>query len=65
MDDSPKQKETEGEVEVEMMAVSMKPAPVFTGSAAKKLIERLENPKDNTAIFQKCIELAKAIREKK
>jgi len=52
------------EVEVNIMAVSIKPAPVFSGDAAKKLLQLMENPKDNTAIFKKCVELAKQLKEK-
>jgi len=52
------------EVEVNMMAVSIKPAPVFSGEAAKKLLQLMENPKDNTAIFKKCVELANNLRRR-
>lgn len=44
---------------VELLAVSMKSTPVFKGDAAKRLIDNLENPKDNSELFEKCRESAK------
>lgn len=65
MDERKQSNRQEGEeIEVELMAVSIKPAPVFTGKAARKLLDLMENPKDNSAIFKKCIELAKQLKEK-
>ena len=45
--------------ELEIMAVSVKPTPVFTGEAAKKLIEKIEKPTDKTELFKKCEQLSK------
>lgn len=47
--------------EVEAMAVSVKPTPIFVGESAKRL---MEYSKDNTELFRKCKDLAKIFIKK-
>jgi hypothetical protein len=37
-----------------IMAVSIKPAPVIKGEAAKKIIDSYRKPTDNSAFLSKC-----------
>ncbi|MEN6349646.1 MAG: hypothetical protein ABFD08_09670 [Syntrophomonas sp.] len=50
------------EKRMKRMSVSLRPAPTFTGNAAKRLIEMLNNPPDNTEVFKKLEESAKIIK---
>lgn len=57
-----KQRDEKGEVDI--MAVSIKPAPVFKGQAAKDLLCKVENPTSKKELLAKCEELGKIFKEK-
>ena len=48
-----------------IMAVSIKPTPVFKGDAAKKIGREMSNPRDNSKVFEKCERLSKRFEAKK
>lgn len=52
-------KEREGD----NMAVSVKPAPIFEGETAKRVLKKLEKNRDNTKVFQRCKELAEVFKK--
>ena len=45
--------------EVDVLAVSMKPSPIFKGESAKKIIDAMSKPSNNAELFKKCKELSK------
>ena len=44
----------EKDYEIEVLAISNRPTPVFTGEAAKKIIHQMEHPTDKTELFKRC-----------
>lgn len=48
----------------EIMAVSVKTMPTIKGEAAKKLIQKLENPVNQTLVLDKCKKLKEDFKEK-
>ncbi|NLZ51655.1 MAG: hypothetical protein GX892_00610 [Thermoanaerobacteraceae bacterium] len=41
------------------MPVSIKPAPIIKGEAAKKILKEMENPAGKTELFKKCKEASR------
>ena len=48
----------------EVMAVSLKTMPTIRGDAAKRIIEKLENPANQAPVLDKCKKLKEAFKEK-
>jgi hypothetical protein len=48
--------------EVDVLAVSMKPSPILKGVNAKKLLDEMAKPKDNTEFFNRCKETSKKFK---
>ncbi len=48
----------------EIMAVSVKTMPTIKGEAAKRLIEKLENPVNQAPVLDKCKKLKETFKEK-
>lgn len=58
-----KEKNKNNNERVKRMAVSMQSTPVFKGEAAKRLIEMLDNPPDNSELYRKLKETPQIIKE--
>jgi|LSQX01.3.fsa_nt_gb hypothetical protein len=48
----------------EIMAVSVKTMPTIRGEAAKRIIDKLENPANQAPVLDKCKKLKEAFKEK-
>jgi len=53
---------TDNTKEVDVLAVSMKPSPILKGASAKRLLDEMAKPKDNTEFFKRCRESAKKFK---
>lgn len=58
-------KNDDKERRVRVMAVSVKPTPIFKGEDAKKFLENMDNPKYDKDFFDNCKELSKIFKVKK
>lgn len=43
----------------DVMAVSVRPSPIIKGEAAKKLLDAMNKPTNNTELFKKCEQASK------